>query len=116
MSKPLGPYSPILRTGPWLIASGQVGAVDGALVDGLEGQVRQALSNLSGLLEGEGASLANVVKTTVFLDNMDDFAEMNGYYSEIFGDTRPARSCVEVARLPLDAVFECEAWAWVGEG
>ena len=111
MSKPLGPYTPLVRAGDFLIVSGQTGTVAGTLAAGLEGQVRAAIGNLGGLLAGEGASLADVVKTTVFLTTMDDFAAMNAIYAELFGDTRPARSTVAVAGLPLGACFEIEAWA-----
>ena len=114
MSKPVGPYTPVVRAGEHLlIVSGQVGIVDGTLADGLEGQLRQALANLAALLDGEGASLDDVVKTTVFLTSMDDYAEMNRVYTEVFGDHRPARSAVAVAALPLAALIEVEAWAWV---
>lgn len=114
MSKPVGPYTPVVRAGDHLlIVSGQVGIADGALADGLEAQLRQALANLGSLLAGEGASLADVVKTTVFLTSMDDYAEMNRVYTEVFGDHRPARSAVAVAALPLAALIEVEAWAWV---
>ncbi len=111
MSKPVGPYTPIVAAGEWLIASGQVGIADGALVDGGMGaQLRQALANLKGLVEGAGARLDQVVKTTVFLVDMDDYAEMNEIYIDFFGDHRPARSAVAVAQLPLGARIEVEAW------
>ena len=112
MTKPVGPYSPILRAGEWLVCSGQVGLRDGALVEGgVRAQTVQALANLRALLEGEGASLADVVKTTVFLVDMGDFGAMNEEYAAAFGDHRPARSTVGVAALPLGAVVEVEAWA-----
>ena len=114
MSKPVGPYTPVVRAGEHLlVVSGQVGIRAGALAEGLEGQLRQALDNLRGLLEVEGASLEHVIKTTVFLVSMDDYAEMNRIYTEVFGDHRPARSAVAVAALPLGALIEVEAWAWV---
>ena len=109
--KPLGPYSPIVRAGEFLIVSGQTGTKDGALVDGLEAQVRAAMGNLDVLLTTHGSRLRDVVKTTVFLTDMADFAAMNSIYAEIFGETRPARSTVAVAGLPLGACFEIEAWA-----
>ena len=113
MSKPVGPYTPIVRAGDWLISSGQIGIVDGALVPGgVEAELRQAMCNLKGLLEGEGASLDSVTKTTVFLTDMNDYAVMNAVYIELFGDHRPARSAVAVAALPIGAVVELEAWAW----
>ncbi len=115
MTKPLGPYTPIVSAGPWLISSGQVGIVDGVLVEGgLGPQVRQAITNLSDLLESQGSSLSAVTKTTVFLTSMDDYAEMNEIYCELFGDHRPARSAVAVAALPIGASVEIEATAYVG--
>ncbi|MCU0267806.1 MAG: RidA family protein [Acidimicrobiales bacterium] len=115
MSKPIGPYTPIVRAGDWLIASGQIGMVDGRLVSGgVADELRQALHNLAGLLDQEGASLTNVVKTTVFLKHMRDFPLMNEAYMEVFGDHRPARSAVAVVELPAHALVEVEAWAYVG--
>jgi 2-iminobutanoate/2-iminopropanoate deaminase len=115
MSTPVGPYTPIVRAGGWLVVSGQVGQRDGKLVDGtMAVQLRQAIANLRGLLEGEGASLTDVVKTTVFLKHMSDYGPMNEAYVEEFGDHRPARSAVGVTDLPLGALVEVEAWAWVG--
>lgn len=111
MSTPVGPYTPIVRAGDFLIASGQLGLADGGLVDGgVAGQLAQALQNLEALLAGEGAALTDVVKTTVFLIDMADYAEMNEVYCAGFGDHRPARSAVAVAALPLGAVVEVEAW------
>ena len=104
-----------MRAGDWLVVSGQVGLRDGRLVpEGTAGQLRQAIENLKGLLEAEGASLADVVKTTVFLLHMRDYAEMNAAYVDEFGDHRPARSCVAVVELPVGALVEVEAWAYVG--
>lgn len=112
MSKPVGPYSPIVRAGEWLVCSGQIGLRDGAVVEGgVRAETVQALANLKALLESEGATLADVVKTTVFLLDMGDFAPMNEEYAAAFGDHRPARSTVAVAALPLGAGFEVEAWA-----
>lgn len=112
---PVGPYAPIVRAGEWLVVSGQVGMADGALVEGgVEAQTARALDNLAALLAAEGASLAHVVKTTVFLRHIWDFEAMNEVYSQAFGGHRPARSTVGVASLPLDALVEIEAWAWVG--
>ena len=115
MSKPVGPYTPIVEAGDWLICSGQVGIADGTLVEGgLEPELRQALANMSDLLASKGASLADVTKTTVFLTDMDHYAEMNRIYIEVFGDHRPARSAVAVASLPIGATIEIEAWAHRG--
>jgi 2-iminobutanoate/2-iminopropanoate deaminase len=95
--------------------SGQVGFRDGRLVpEGTAGQLRQAIANLKDLLEAEGASLTDVVKTTVFLLHMRDYAEANEAYMAAFGDHRPARSCVAVVELPVGALVEVEAWAFVG--
>ncbi|MGI8751329.1 MAG: RidA family protein [Acidimicrobiales bacterium] len=116
MSTPVGPYTPLVRTGDWLICSGQLGLRDGALVDGGVGpQLSQAIANLEALLAGAGASLASVVKTTVFLTDMADYATVNERYMAGFGDHRPARSAVAVAALPLGGLIEIEAWARVGD-
>ena len=93
--------------------SGQLGLVDGALVHGgVRAEVTQSLANMAALLESEGASLSAVVKTTVFLRHMSDYAVMNDAYVEAFGDHRPARAAVAVADLPLGALVEIEAWAF----
>ena len=111
---PVGPYTPVVRSGDWLICSGQVGLAGGALVDGgVEAQTRQALTNLAGLLAGEGAALDDVVKTTVFLADINDYGAVNQVYAEVFAGHRPARSAVAVAGLPLGALVEVEAWARV---
>jgi len=116
MSKPVGPYTPATKAGDWLICSGQVGIADGAIVgDDLESQLRQAMANLRNLLAEHGAALDDVVKTTVFLVDMDDYAEMNRIYMEEFGDHRPSRSAVAVAALPLGARIEIEASAYRGQ-
>ena len=115
MTASVGPYSPIVRAGDWLVVSGQIGQKDGKLVSGgTQDQLRQAIDNLRVLLEGEGASLASVVKTTVFLHHMSDYTAMNETYTTAFGDHRPARSAVGVGDLPLNALVEIEAWAWTG--
>jgi 2-iminobutanoate/2-iminopropanoate deaminase len=88
---------------------------DGALIEGGVGaQVTQALANMAGLLEGQGASMSDVAKTTVFMVDMADYAEMNQAYIAAFGDHRPARSAIAVAGLPVGARVEIEAWAYVG--
>lgn len=111
-AKPVGPYTPVVEANGWIVVSGQVGLLDGKLADGgFEGQCTQALANLRGQLESVGASLADVVKTTVFLRHMTDYPRMNELYCEAFGDHRPARSAIGVAELPLGALFEVEAWA-----
>jgi len=111
MSKPVGPYTPAVRAGNTLYISGQLGLVDGALVDGVDAQVRQALANMSALLEAEGATLDNVVKTTVLLDSIDDYAAMNAAYVDSFGDHRPARAAFAVQDLPRGGLVEIEAIA-----
>ena len=109
------PYSPIVRAGDWLIVSGQIGLVDGELVSGgMQGELRQAIANLSGLLEREGSSLAAVRKTTVFLRHMRDYPLMNEIYAESFPQPYPARSAFAVSELPFVALVEIEAWAHVG--
>ena len=111
----VGPYTPSVRAGGWLICSGQLGLHGGQLVDGGVGaQVTQAVANIDTLLRAEGASLTNVVKTTVFLADIGDFATMNEAYMAAFGNHRPARSAFAVAALPLGAAVEIEAWAWMG--
>lgn len=112
MSAPVGPYSPVVRAGGWLVCSGQIGLRNGAIVEGgVRAQTIQAMANLRALLEDEGASLADVVKTTVFLTDMGDFAAMNEEYAAALAGHRPARSTIGVAALPLGAVVEVEAWA-----
>ena len=113
MSKPVGPYTPIVEAGPWLICSGQVGIADGSLVKGgVEPELRQAMANMAGLLASKGATMSDVVKTTVFLTDMAHYGDMNRIYIELFGDHRPARSAVAVASLPIGATIEIEAWAY----
>lgn len=113
MTAPIGPYSAIVRAGPWLVCSGQLGVRNGALVaGGVPAQTDQALANVAALLAGEGASLDDVVKTTVFLTDMADFGAMNDAYAEAFAGHRPARSAVAVVALPLGADVEVEVWAY----
>lgn len=115
MSTPVGPYTPIVVAGPFLVTSGQIGIADGALVKGgLEEQLRQAMANLESVLQSAGGRLDQVVKTTVFLTSMDGYGVMNSVYTELFGDHRPARSAVAVKELPLGAVVEIEALAYIG--
>ncbi len=112
-SPPIGPYSPIVRAGDWLVVSGQIGHFEGSLVSGgIVQQTRQALANLAALLEGEGSSLNQVVKTTVFLRHIGDYPDMNQTYAEVFAGRRPARSAAAVGALPMDALVEIEAWAY----
>ena len=101
-----------MRAGDWLVVSGQVGLAEGALVEGgIEAETRQALANLTSVLATEGASLVDVVKTTVFLRHIADYPVMNEIYVDTFGEHRPARSTVAVAGLPLGALVEIDALA-----
>ena len=114
-AKTIGPYSPatISATGV-CYSSGQIGLdpATGALVDGgIEAQTRQALENLQAVLQAGGYSMHQVVKTTVFLTTMDDFAAMNGVYAAFFREPYPARSTVAVAGMPKGALVEIEAVA-----
>jgi 2-iminobutanoate/2-iminopropanoate deaminase len=114
-SKPVGPYTPVVAAGGWLVVSGQLGLRDGALVEGGVGaQLTRAVANLAGLLEAEGASLGDVVKTTLFLTDIADYQEVNAAYTAAFGEHRPARSAVAVSGLPLGGLVEIEAWAHPG--
>jgi 2-iminobutanoate/2-iminopropanoate deaminase len=114
---PIGPYSQAVRCGSLLFCSGQI-AIDpasGRLVDGdVSAQARQVAKNLSAVLEAAGTTPAAVVKTTIFLVDMADFAAVNAVYAETFGEAAPARSTVAVAGLPLGAKVEIEAVALLG--
>ena len=110
----IGPYSQAIILDGMIYCSGQVGLdpASGQLVEGdVQAQAQRALQNLSAVLEAAGSSLANVVKTTVFLTNMGNFAAMNEVYATFFGDEPPARSTVAVAELPKGAQVEIEAIA-----
>ena len=113
-TKPIGPYSQAIKAGGLLFASGQV-AINPATNEFVPGDIRQqterALENVKGILESAGCHLHRVVKTTVFLKNMSDFAAMNEVYAKYFTLAPPARSTVEVARLPKDALVEIEVIA-----
>ena len=110
----LGPYSQAIVANGMVYCSGQI-PVDPATntihAETIEEQTRQAITNLKNVLEAAGSGLDKVVKTTVFISDMNDFAALNAVYAELFGDTKPARSCVEVARLPKDVMVEIEAVA-----
>jgi 2-iminobutanoate/2-iminopropanoate deaminase len=116
MTHPTGlPYTPALRAGDWLIVSGQVGIRDGAIVEGgIAAELDQVIVNLRSQLEANGASMADVRKTTCFLVDMADYGTFNEIYAAAFDEPRPARSCVAVVALPLGAVVEIEAWAHLG--
>lgn len=107
----IGPYCQAMVVGDLLFTSGQIPLrPDGTLNYGdIVAQTTQVLSNLKAVIEAAGADLSKVVKTTVFLKNLDDFIAMNGVYAEVFGSHTPARSTVQVAKLPRDALVEIEA-------
>lgn len=107
----IGPYAQGVVVGQVLYTSGQIALrPDGTLVEGdITLQTQQVLSNLSAIIQQAGADLSKVVKTTVFLKNLDDFAAMNAIYAEAFGTHTPARSTVQVAKLPRDVLVEIEA-------
>ena len=110
----IGPYSQAIEVGDFVFASGQI-ALDpatGAIVEGgIAEQTRQALTNAQNILKAAGTDLTNVVKTTVYLDNMDDFAAMNEVYAQFFSEPFPARSAVAVEKLPKGALVEVEVLA-----
>ena len=118
MSPAVGPYSPVRRVGDWVITSGQVGLTTDStgtarLVEGgTVAELRQVLQNVSEVLAVEGATLSDVVKTTVFLLDMSEFGAVNEVWVEFFTGMRPARSAVAVAALPIGARIEVEAWAY----
>ena len=118
MSPAVGPYSPVRRVGDWVITSGQVGLVTDStgtarLVEGgTVAELRQVLTNVTDVLAVEGATLADVVKTTVFLLDMTEFGDVNEVWVEYFTENRPTRSAVAVAALPIGARIEVEAWAY----
>jgi 2-iminobutanoate/2-iminopropanoate deaminase len=111
---PIGPYSQAIAAGGFIFTAGQIGLVgdEGMIDGGVEEQTRQALRNLAAVLEAGGAGFADVVKTTIFLKDMGDFPAVNAIYAELFGASAPARSTVEAARLPKDALVEIEAIAF----
>jgi 2-iminobutanoate/2-iminopropanoate deaminase len=106
----VGPYSQAIQADNLIFASGQLGLNPdtGQLRKGVEAQTRQILKNLASVLEAAGSSMDNVVKTTIFLTNMSDFATVNALYAEAFGSEPPARSTVQVAALPLGGLVEIE--------
>ncbi len=111
-----GPYSQAVRFGTLVFCAGQLPMnLAGALPASIEEQTHQSLKNVAAVLEAGGASLASAVKTTVFLKDMNDFAAMNAVYATYFPENPPARSTIEVARLPKDALVEIEAIA-ISEG
>lgn len=114
--KAIGPYSQAVRIGNIVFCSGQIpiNPLTGEFVSGgVAEQTEQVLKNLSAVLEAAGSSLQKVLKTTVFLADMNDFATMNEVYEKFFGENKPARSTVQAARLPRDAKVEIECIAFV---
>ncbi len=113
---PIGPYTPVVRAGDWIIVSGQLGLKDGAIVSGgVKAQTAQSIENLKGQLKSVGASINDVKKTMCFLTDMDTFTTFNEAYVEGFGESRPARSTVGVLSLPAGGAVEIEAWAYKPE-
>ena len=109
----IGPYSQAIQTGDMLFTSGQLGLdpKTGSLPEGIQAQTAQALANVNAILKEAGFTKENVVKTTVFLKDMTDFGAVNEIYADFFGDHKPARSCVEIARLPKNGLVEIEVVA-----
>jgi len=111
----IGPYSQAQIVGNLVYTSGQIpiDPATGLIVEGLEAQANQVFTNIAKLLEAAGSDMSKVVKTTVFIKDMNDFAAINAVYAKYFSAPYPARSCVEVARLPKDVLLECEVIAEV---
>ena len=112
--KAIGPYSQAIRTDFAVYTAGQVGmdpSTGNLVSNDIEEQTRQALQNLENVLQAAGSSISNVVKTTVFLQDMNDFAKMNSIYAEFFGENPPARSTIAVAGLPKGALVEIDVVA-----
>ena len=109
----IGPYSQAIAANGLLFVSGQipVNPVDGSIDTDIKKQTEQSLANVKAILAAEGKTVADVVKTTVFIKNMNDFAAANEVYGSVFNENPPARSCVEVARLPKDVLVEIEVIA-----
>lgn len=113
---PVGPYSQAIRAGHFLFVAGQVpiDPATGEMPAGIGAQTCLSLGNIRGILKAAGGSMADVVKTTVFLQDLNDFAAMNKVYATFFADPPPARACVQAARLPKDARVEIDAIAVFG--
>lgn len=111
----IGPYSQAIISNGLMFCSGQIPIIPetGGLAEGLEAQAHQVFKNIRNLLEAGGTSMDNVIKTSVFIKDMNDFARINEIYAEYFTEPFPARSCVEVARLPKDVLLEAEVIAEV---
>lgn len=116
--KAIGPYSVAVKAGPFLFVSGQAGLIPatGNLVEGgIEAETRQTLTNIQNILEAAGTNLEHVIKTTVFLRDINDFSRMNAVYAEFFKENPPARSTIQAAALPKGAAVEIEAIAVLPE-
>ena len=109
----IGPYSQAIVSGNTVFCSGQIpiNPENGEIPEGVQSQAHQVFRNIKNLLEASGSSIDKTIKTSVFIKNMDDFAEINAIYAEYFTEPFPARSCVEVARLPKDVLLEAEVIA-----
>lgn len=114
----VGPYSQAMIAGDFMYVSGQIPvdpAIGKVVEGGIEAQTKQCLENAMAILKEAGVDYKNVVKTTVFMKDMNDFVAMNGVYAEYFTDHKPARAAVEVARLPLDVQVEIQMFVYVGK-
>ncbi len=107
----LGPYSQAVQVGQLLFVSGQLPLKDGRLIDDAAEATTAALTNLLSIVQAAGGGKESFAKVNIFVRNMDDFDTINGAYADFFGDHKPARACVQVARLPKDAVLEIEVIA-----
>ena len=115
----IGPYSQAVKTGNLVFCSGQIALVPGTtelVQQDVAAETRQVMKNLAAVLEAAGASLEGVLKTTIFLTDLGDFAVVNEVYGSFFGDAPPARATIQVAALPLGSRVEIEAVALAGEG
>ena len=108
----IGPYSQAIEVNGMVYTSGVIPATGEIVEGGVEAQADQAFKNLCNLVEASGSKVENIVKTTVFIKEMNDFGKINEIYKNYFKEPFPARSCVEVARLPKDVLLEVEAIAW----
>ncbi|GAB6167806.1 RidA family protein [Clostridium carnis] len=111
----IGPYSQGIKMGDLVFTSGQIpiNPATGELVSEIKAATKQSLENVKAILEAAGSSLDKVIKVSVFVKDMNDFAKVNSIYAEYFKENAPARSCVEVARLPKDSIIEIEAIATI---
>ncbi len=111
--EPLGPYSQGIQAGNFIFCSGQIGLdpKTGALVEGIEAQTKQSLSNLAEILKAANSGMENVVKTTIYLKDIADFPKVNELYGEVFKNSKPARTTMEVSNLPKGALIEIDAIA-----